>query len=236
MPLVLKDRVKVTSTSEGTGAFVLGAAADGFQDFAVIGDGNDTYYTIADGTDYEVGIGSFTASTGALSRDVVLDSSNGGSLVDFAVGDKDVFVTYPAEKSSVTFPSGSRTANYTASSNEGVLTDTSGGAFTVTLPATPLPGARVVVSDTGGAWGTNNLTVARNGSTIAGQAENIDLDINGAQVTFIFDGATWRVYAQIGGAGGDALTAADIGVTVQGFDANLATTGKAIAMAIVFGG
>ena len=46
MPLVLKDRVKVTSTTIGTGTFTLGSAVVGFQDFSVIGDGNQTYYTL----------------------------------------------------------------------------------------------------------------------------------------------------------------------------------------------
>lgn len=100
MPLVVKDRVKVTSTTTGTGTLTLGSAAVGFQSFSVIGDGNTTYYTIVDsvaGT-WEVGIGTYTASGTTLARTVVLESSNSGSLVDFGAGDKDVFVTYPAER------------------------------------------------------------------------------------------------------------------------------------------
>ena len=99
MPLVVKDRVKVTSTTTGTGTFTLGSAATGFQDFSVIGNGNQTYYTITDGTDWEVGIGTYTSSGTTLSRDVILESSNSGSAVNWSAGDKDVFVTYPAEKS-----------------------------------------------------------------------------------------------------------------------------------------
>ena len=100
MPLVLKDRVKVTSTTTGTGTFTLGSAAAGFQDFSVIGDGNTTFYTIAGvgSGQWEVGIGTYTASGTTLSRDTILESSNSGNAVDFSAGDKDVFVTYPAEK------------------------------------------------------------------------------------------------------------------------------------------
>jgi hypothetical protein len=100
MPLVLKDRVKETSTTTGTGTLTLGGAASGFQSFSVIGDGNSTYYAIVDsaaGT-WEVGIGTYTSSGTTLSRDVVLESSNSGSAVDFAANVKDVFVTYPAER------------------------------------------------------------------------------------------------------------------------------------------
>lgn len=100
MALVVKDRVKSSTTTTGTGTITLGAAAIGFQAFSVIGDGNTTYYTITDtinGT-WEVGIGTYTASGTTLSRSTVLDSSNSGSLVNFAAGSKDVFVAYPAER------------------------------------------------------------------------------------------------------------------------------------------
>jgi hypothetical protein len=99
-----------------------------------------------------------------------------------------------------------KTANYTTQDKEGVLADTSGGAFTVTLPATPATGAQVVVADAGANWGTNNLTVARNGSTIGGLAEDLICDITGASVQFVYDGSTWEVYAQVGGNGGTVVT------------------------------
>jgi hypothetical protein len=101
MPLVVRDRVKVTTTTTGTGTLTLGAAAIGFQDFSVIGNGNTTYYTITDGVsgDWEVGIGTYTSSGTTLSRNVVLASSNSGNLLDLGSGDKDVFVTYPAGRS-----------------------------------------------------------------------------------------------------------------------------------------
>lgn len=100
MALVVKDRVKSSTTTTGTGTITLGAAALGFQAFSVIGNGNTTYYTITDtvnGT-WEVGIGTYTASGTTLSRDTVLESSNAGALVNFAAGSKDVFVVYPAER------------------------------------------------------------------------------------------------------------------------------------------
>ena len=100
MAFVLKDRVKETTSTTGTGTLTLaGAAAGGFQTFAVIGNGNSTYYTISDGTDWEVGVGTYTSSGTTLSRDVILESSNSGSAVNWGAGDKDVFVTYPAERS-----------------------------------------------------------------------------------------------------------------------------------------
>jgi len=101
MAFVVADRVQETTTSTGTGTITLAGAANGFQSFAVIGDGNTTTYTIADatGSDWEVGIGTYTTSSGTqLSRDIVLSSSNSGSLVNFSAGTKNVFVTLPSSR------------------------------------------------------------------------------------------------------------------------------------------
>lgn len=98
MALVVKDRVKETTNTTGTGTLTLNGAADGFQSFSVIGDGNTCYYAIVSTNDWEVGLGTYTASGTTLSRDTVLESSNSGSLLTLT-GTSDVFVTYPAEKS-----------------------------------------------------------------------------------------------------------------------------------------
>jgi hypothetical protein len=99
MAFVVKDRVKETTTTTGTGTITLAGAVTGFQAFSVIGDGNVTYYTIAGGAEFEVGIGTYTLSGTTLSRTTILESSNAGAAVNFSAGTKDVFVTYPAERS-----------------------------------------------------------------------------------------------------------------------------------------
>lgn len=101
MALVVKDRVKESTTTTGTADFTLGGAGTGFQTFAVIGNGNTTYYAATDQVtgDWEVGIGTYSTTGPTLTRDTVLESSNAGSKVVFAAGTKEVFVTYPAERS-----------------------------------------------------------------------------------------------------------------------------------------
>lgn len=99
MALIVKDRVRETTTTTGTGTVTLAGPVTGYQSFSVIGNANTTYYTIADSAAWEVGIGTYTASGTTLSRDTILESSNGGTAVNFSAGTKDVFVTYPAEES-----------------------------------------------------------------------------------------------------------------------------------------
>jgi hypothetical protein len=145
MAFVVKDRVKETTTTTGTGTVTLLGAATGFQSFAAIGDTNSTYYAIVaqTGTEWEVGIGTYTSSGTTLSRTTVLSSSNSGSLVNFSAGTKDVFVSYPAELA--TFANGdgvvienytTLTGTYTMTTGKnglsvGPITISSGSSFTV---------------------------------------------------------------------------------------------------------
>lgn len=100
MAFVLADRVKETTTTTGTGTVTLLGASTGYQSFAAIGNANTTYYTIAGqtGSEWEVGIGTYTSAGTTLSRTTVLSSSNSGSLVNFSAGTKDVFVTQPSSR------------------------------------------------------------------------------------------------------------------------------------------
>ena len=102
MALVINDRVKVTSTTTGTGAFALGSAVTGFETFAQgIGNNNTTYYCIFNQgtTEFEDGLGTLDATSANLTRTTVISSSNSDSAVNFSAGTKDVFCTLPASKS-----------------------------------------------------------------------------------------------------------------------------------------
>jgi hypothetical protein len=101
MALVIADRVRETSTTTGTGTLTLAGAVPGFQTFSTaIGNTNTCYYTIVNGSEWEVGLG--TVAAGTLARTTVLKSSNAGSAVDFSAGSKDVFATYPADRAVLT--------------------------------------------------------------------------------------------------------------------------------------
>lgn len=129
MALIVKDRVLETTTSTGTGTITLGGAIAGYQSFSVIGNGNTTYYSIVGDNEWEVGIGTYTASGTTLSRDTVLESSNSGSLVNFSAGTKQVFVTYPAEKS-VDIDSAQTLTNKTISGASNTLSNIGNSSLT----------------------------------------------------------------------------------------------------------
>ena len=93
-----------------------------------------------------------------------------------------------------------KTANYTAVAGDMLACDTIAvGAFTVTLPATPAAGDLPIMifdagtTDTANGFATNNLTVARNGSTIHTLAEDAIISTKGVCVTFEYINGTWRV-------------------------------------------
>lgn len=136
MALVVADRVKETTTTAGTGTVTLAGASTGYQSFAAIGNGNTTYYTIAGQTtsEWEVGIGTYTSVGTTLSRDTVLSNSLGTTAkINFSAGTKDVFVTYPASKSTyedagqAIYPGGGTAAIYLNSQNVTVSTTVASG-------------------------------------------------------------------------------------------------------------
>ena len=98
MALVLADRVKETTTTTGTGTYTLAGAVTGFESFATIGNTNTTYYCCTDGDDFEVGIGTYTASGTTLARTTILQSSNSDAAVNWTSGTRTIFCTQPAEK------------------------------------------------------------------------------------------------------------------------------------------
>ena len=98
MALVLKDRIKETTTTTGTGTYTLAGAVTGFEAFSQVGNGNTTYYCCTDGTDFEIGIGTYASSGTTLARTTILQSSNSDNAVSWSSGTRTVFCTLPAEK------------------------------------------------------------------------------------------------------------------------------------------
>lgn len=155
MALIVKDRVQETSSTTGTGTLTLSGAVSGFATFSsAIGNGNTTYYSIVNGAEWEVGIG--TVAAGTLSRDTVLSNSLGTTaLITFAAGTKNVFVTYPANKA-VTIDGVQTLTNKTLTSP------------TLTTPVLGTPASGTLTNCTGlPNGGLVNSSITINGSSVS---------------------------------------------------------------------
>ncbi|MDC0297288.1 hypothetical protein OAK92_01810 [Crocinitomicaceae bacterium] len=104
MTFRIYDRVKETSTTTGTGTIILNGALGAFQSFNdAFLDGQTTYYTIENGSRWEVGQGVFDQTSNSISRDIVFDSSNNNNKIDLE-GVSIVFCTLPASKAFIKDP------------------------------------------------------------------------------------------------------------------------------------
>jgi len=110
MALVIANRVQETTTTTGTGTVTLAGAVAGFQSFAVVGNTNTTYYTLTSGTDWEVGIGTYSTTAGTST----------------------VFSSYPSERAVMTDVA-QTVANKKLQSFNETLTTATPSAGTVTL-------------------------------------------------------------------------------------------------------
>ena len=79
-----------------------------------------------------------------------------------------------------------KTGTYTAAAGEGVFANTTSGAWTLTLPASPAIGDEVSVVDYAGTFDTNNLTIGRNSKNIQGSAADLTVATERAGFTLVF--------------------------------------------------
>jgi len=216
MAFVTADRVRDTSTTAGSGSFsVSGTAPTGYRTFSAVLSVSDTfYYSIQHQTlnEWEVGLGTYS-SANTFARTTIYSSSNAGSAVTFSAGTKDVFITMAAARSLQLDASGNvtpsingtlawqsvQTGNFTAVAGNAYPVNTTSGAVTVTLPASPTAGNIVQLTDYAGTWGTNNVSVARNGSKINGSAQNIILNLQRQSAAFVYIDVTqgWIIYSGV---------------------------------------
>jgi hypothetical protein len=147
------------------------------------------------------------AATAAVSENAPSAPENGDMWFDLSDGSFNVYVNDGTSSQWVNAVNNQndsvflfKTTDYVARNYERILTDTSGGSFTITLPPSPVAGVAITLYDNAG-WGINNLTVARNGSTIESLADDFVLDVSSIKVEFIYNGSTWQIYSSVAQTG-----------------------------------
>lgn len=136
MAFVVRDRVKETSTTTGTGTLTLAGAVSGFQAFSVVGNGNLCKYTLLAGSEsaptaWERGYGTWSTG-GTLARTLVLDNSSGTT-------------------SAITLPSGTHTVMLGWGADDARETEVAQHAATPGGRLTLTSGTPVTTSDVTGA-------------------------------------------------------------------------------------
>ena len=181
MALVVKDRVKESSTTSGTGTLTLAGAVTGFQAFsAALSNGDTTYYAIAESSTgaWEVGLGTYTASGTTLARTTVLSSSNSGSAINLSGAGADVFITQPADKAAYFDGSGDLALNQDPTSALQAATK----QYVDTIAA-----AGIHYHDPVRVEREGNLTAAYNNGT---NGVGATLTNSGTQAALVIDGVT----------------------------------------------
>jgi hypothetical protein len=196
MALVIKDRVKETTTTTGTGTYTLAGAVSGFETFtANLSNSDTTYYVCTDNTDFEVGLGTFTSSGTTLARTTILASSNSNNEVNWSSGTRSIFMTYPADKAVFEDASNNINGTFVGNITGNVTGNTSGTAATVTgaaqtnitslgtLTALTVDNVAINATTIGHTDDTDLITLADGVVTVAGEISVTTLDIGGTNVT-----------------------------------------------------
>lgn len=203
MALLLKDRVKETTATTGTGDITLAGAVDGFQTFgAVLANADTTYYAIShrDSNEWEVGLGTYDSSAGTIARTTVLESSNSGSAVSFTSGTKDIFITLPAEKAvaldsnDVLSVGNITTSGYLRGPATFTIDPAAHGDDTGTVVIAgnlQVDGTTTTINSTTVTIDDLNLVLA-SGAASAAAANGAGITVDGASASFTYDSATDR--------------------------------------------
>src|SRR6056300_48950 len=226
MALVVKDRTKETTSTTGTGTLTLAGAVVKIQSFSVVRDGNTTYYAIesGNGTEWGVGVGTYTASGTTLSRDTILESSNGGAAISL-IGVSTVFCTYPAERSVNTADIGTTIQAYDAT----ILKSADIGTSVQGYDADTAKYDDVTANFTGTLQngGSNVLVDTDIGSTVQGYDAtivvyaDIGVTVQGYDAdTAKYDDVTANFTGNLQQGGANVVVDSDIGSTVQAYDAD----------------
>jgi hypothetical protein len=138
----------------------------------VVGSTQDAWYEEVSGNNYRIRFWDDLSVT-----DVSLEAHRRQGSIDSS-DENATAIGYLTQSQIIT----SGPTTLTQQSYKRVIADSTGGAFTINLPASPNPGDVVKITDGGGTWATFNVTVGRNGNNISGAAADLTLNVNDSWV------------------------------------------------------
>jgi hypothetical protein len=197
MAFIVADRVQETATANTTVSFTLTGAIASYQSFSAIGDTNTTYYGATDGTNWEVGLGTYSTTGPTLTRTTILSSSNSGSAATFS-GAVTVWCDYPAGKQiSSDYPNAL-----------GVVTPAAVTATTITGQTATIRNTQNLIRysedlSNGSAWGGDGTTASIISTSFASntsqlvQTSSAYWNQNATGVTGAINGKTYTISAWI---------------------------------------
>jgi hypothetical protein len=225
MAHVFADRVRETSTTTGTGALTLAGAISGYQTFSsAIGDTNTCHYAIHNlsADEWEVGLGTVATSGPTLTRTSVFTSSNSNSAVNFSAGTKDVFVTYPADKTVTS------DGTQTLTNKSIVATQLTGTVANARLDAQLQDVAGLAVTDGNFIVGNGSNFVAESGATVRtslglGTSATLDTGISNTNVAKFTSGVADNDFLRVDGTDIEGRSASEVlsDIGAQASDAQL---------------
>jgi len=168
----------ITSAKVANGVISAADVADGTLTNAKLADGTIENGKIADGTIQNAKIVDGTIANAKLANSSVTVNGSSVSLggsVDISAG-----TSWQTEK----------TTSFTAVAGEGYFVNTTSGAITVTLPASPSLGDEVSIIDASGTADTNNITIGRNSENIQGTAADLTISTERAGFTLVYFNST----------------------------------------------
>jgi hypothetical protein len=157
--------------------------------------GNKPTFT-ASGDDTNIGVSIQPKGSGQVTIDNLTFPAADGSADQFLKTDGSGNLSFSAVSGgAISWQSSVQTSNFTADSGKGYFVNTTSGAITVTLPASPSAGDIVAVKDYAKTFDSNNCTLGRNSSKIAGETADAILSTEGIAVTLVFIDSTqgWLV-------------------------------------------
>ena len=181
---------KVTTSGLADDSITSAKVANGVISAADVADGTLTVAKLTSTLD--LSSNTVTLPNTSVTNDMLAGSIANAKLSNssFTLNGTSISLGATAEISAGTSWQTEKTASFTAVAGEGYFVNTTSGAITVTLPASPSLGDEVSIIDASGTADTNNITVGRNSENIQGSAADLTISIERAAFTLVYFNAT----------------------------------------------